>query len=463
MTARAPLVIVPNKGYIDDSAILARYKPHAKKIGAQLTGKIMRAFIGKAREICILVQVKNQYGTDWIKGTALAQGTIPRKLKNGTINQKSVNNQIQKVKTACKKYDCTFTGNHKRHTNGARIFELKRKGITHWRLLGDLERGDTGFAPIIRREQSIKEVQIVAKQRGFIFTKEVKQDVDGTYYFGIRLPYSKDVRFTNKSDLKSGVNPFNNFFQNKHGKFSQVQIDRIHLLAKKVGDIFTGKYKFNRNEKNINKPSVQLERNGIKKWIGLASLQHGSSPFTMNDLATQKKLAHQYTLENFGEDIVFTGKTRQGKNWKEFLLKHLIKKDLRWTSLGSIKEGHNPWKATFDAAKPAVFYVVPLNKNGRTVIGYGITNIWKQRKLEHNAQLRKGGWSVITEEKLFHFKKGKDARALEVLVKSQFPLAKIDVLGFRSEATTISQHKKLLAFAVTFGLCSRSGSPTHLQ
>ena len=450
MTAKASVVVVSNKGYVDDKAVLARYQPHAKKVKLDLTGKVQRAFIGKATEMCILLEVTNQYGTEWVKARSLVAGSVPYKLKNGVVSDEILNRQIQKVKDACKKYDCSFTGNHKTHVNGARIFELKRKGIIRWRLLGDIARGNTGFVIFIQREESINEVQRLAKQRGFIFTKEVKQDVKGAFYFGMRLQYSKDVRFITKSDLKGGVNPFSNFFQNKHGKFSQIQIDSIYQLAKQSGDTFTGEYEFNRDSKGRLKARVQVERNGIKKWIGLGTLQKGSSPFTKNDLPAQKKLAHQYVLENFGEEIIFTGKTRQGKYMKEFELKHLVKNECRYTSLGSIKEGHNPWKATFDSSRPGVFYVVPLRKNGRTVIGYGITNVWKQRKWEHNSQLRRGHWGEIKEEWIVQFEKGKDARALEVLVKREFALAEIDILGFRSEATHLSQHEKLLEFAAAF-------------
>lgn len=105
---------------------------------------------------------------------------------------------------------------------------------------------------------------------------------------------------------------------------------------------------------------------------------------------------------------------------------------------------HQRRPGSFREGEPADVYVLRIEGEHYSFIGYGISGKSKIRLQEHKTSLKKYGFRII-EARLFPTT-GVQARQIENKIKEDFPRYSQEMDGFKTEATFLHLHTELLEF-----------------
>lgn len=94
-------------------------------------------------------------------------------------------------------------------------------------------------------------------------------------------------------------------------------------------------------------------------------------------------------------------------------------------------------KAGFNPKLKSDFYVYEIYSQGAMYIGFGITNRWRRREVEHALQLKRCGatWNVLFVISMA----GVDAQKIESTIKRTLPIVDTGIPGFKTEATPYTE------------------------
>ena len=99
----------------------------------------------------------------------------------------------------------------------------------------------------------------------------------------------------------------------------------------------------------------------------------------------------------------------------------------------------------FDKTKPAYFYVLKCSSETTQFCGFGITNHYHRRIVNHTRNLAVAGYK-IDEQRSFSLD-GQAALDLENFIKQNLPRLNTGVSGFIREATAVENHDTVIAHA----------------
>lgn len=98
----------------------------------------------------------------------------------------------------------------------------------------------------------------------------------------------------------------------------------------------------------------------------------------------------------------------------------------------------------FDPSLPGSIYVLRIGTEQSGFTGYGISNVLSRRLATHRRSLADNG--LLIEDSTVFNMLGRNARSIEVDIKSNFQRQPQDIEGFRTEATSYSNYNDVLKF-----------------
>lgn len=123
---------------------------------------------------------------------------------------------------------------------------------------------------------------------------------------------------------------------------------------------------------------------------------------------------------------------KNGFEWKTTKIAHLMK-------------GHGNGKmGGFSQELPATLYLLKLHGKEYSFMGFGVTNHFPSRWVQHRAKLNKAGFS-LGEYSLFRMD-GWKAWEIEQSIRKTFTLFPQDIAGFKREATSASVYQEIISF-----------------
>jgi len=109
-----------------------------------------------------------------------------------------------------------------------------------------------------------------------------------------------------------------------------------------------------------------------------------------------------------------------------------------FSNYSSLNYGRRPCKCAsgrgYNKALSGYVYILKVDGLYNRFTGFGISNFFNNRLAEHTRNLNKEGLSVV-ESCDYFFEDGCIPREIESAIKSKFPLARQEIVGFKTEAT----------------------------
>ena len=99
-------------------------------------------------------------------------------------------------------------------------------------------------------------------------------------------------------------------------------------------------------------------------------------------------------------------------------------------------------KYGFDSSKLAIFYILKISGN-QAFTGFGISNVYKKRRRQHNNNLKRNNCSILSE--VLIYSDGLTIQKLERYIKETLQTNNSNITGFKTESVLIS-HEELKVF-----------------
>lgn len=219
---------------------------------------------------------------------------------------------------------------------------------------------------------------------------------------------------------------------------------------------------FDRNKENRNIIKYEIDKESFsnsKSKLKLKCNVHGWFSMNVHDLllgCNCKKCAKCYKPKNIQEflEINIDNQNLKKYNYKNSIYINALKKMQVNCSIhgdfsirpSALLRGQGCSKCSnygFNISKPATLYILNMkNKCGLEAIGYGITNNFTRRILQHekNFRINKVDWVIL---ETIYFEKGADCLNIENKIKSETNRLNFNVDGFRTESTDVNNLEKI--------------------
>lgn len=218
----------------------------------------------------------------------------------------------------------------------------------------------------------------------------------------------------------------------------------------------------NRNKENNNIKKYEIDKNSFinaKSKLKLKCNIHGWFFMNVYDLirgCNCKKCAKCYKPNNIKEflDLNINNEYLKKYNYENSIYINALKKmQVNCTIHGefnirpsALLRGQGCSKCAnygFNTLKPATLYILNMKKKcGLEAIGYGITNNFTRRIVEHEKNFKKNkvDWVLI---ETINFEKGIDCLYIENKIKTETKCLNFNIDGFRTESTHIDNLDKI--------------------